>query len=228
MAWLFAFYRSQLGKKAIMAVTGFMLFGFVLGHMIGNLKLYQGAEKLNDYAEFLRNLGAPVFGPYEALWIARIGLLAAVGLHILMAYQLTQLNRRARPQAYAKKVPQKSTYASRTMRWGGIIIVLFIVYHLLHFTTGTVHSDFIKYDVYHNVVTGFQNPLISAFYIVANLALGFHLYHGLWSMVHSLGLSGPRVDPLREKAAVAFAVIITAANISFPVSVLTGIVTLSG
>ncbi len=228
MTWIVQFFRSPMGKKAIMAVTGVMLFGFVVGHMLGNLKLYQGPEKLNAYSEGLRHVGVPFLGESEFLWLARVGLLAAVGLHILSAWQVTRLSQAARPTSYQKRVPQASTYASRTMRFGGLIILAFIVYHLLHLTLGNVHADFIKHDVFHNVVTGFQNPVISAFYIVANLALGMHLYHGLWSMLQSLGLAGERINPLRRKAALAFAVIITAANISFPLSVLTGLVTLQG
>lgn len=228
MTWIFQFFRSPMGKKAVMAVTGVMLFGFVVGHMLGNLKLYQGPEKLNAYAEGLRHIGAPFFGESQFLWLARIGLLAAVGLHILSAWQVSQLSRKARPTAYQKRLPQASTYASRTMRFGGVIILAFVVYHLLHLTFGNVHADFIKHDVYHNVVSGFQNPVISGFYIVANLALGLHLYHGLWSMLQSLGISGARINPLRRKMSLAFALVITAANISFPLSVLAGLVKLQG
>ena len=224
MGWIVDLYRSPMAKKVVMAVTGMMLFGFVLGHMVGNLKLYGGSEKLNGYAEGLRELGAPVFGHGELLWVARLGLLAAVALHIWSAWQLTLINRRARPQRYAVQSYQKATYASRTMRWGGVIILLFVVYHLLHFTTGGVHSDFVPGDVYHNVVSGFSNPAISGFYILAQIALGFHLYHGLWSMFQSIGWNGPRFNLLRQRFAGAFATIISIANISFPVAVLSGLV----
>ena len=235
MSWIIELYRSAMFKKVVMAVTGLMLFGFVIGHMAGNLKLYkgkyedgihQGRYHIDVYAEGLREIGAPVLGHSEALWIARIGLLAAVGLHILSAWQLTLINRKARPLAYKKVSPQASTYASRTMRYGGVIILLFIVYHLLHLTVGApdIHPDFTHGEVYKNVVTGFQNPLVSGFYILANLALGLHLYHGLWSLFQTLGLNGPRFNQLRQQAAVAFAAIITLGNISFPVSVLTGII----
>ncbi len=224
MGWIIDLYRSPMAKKAVMAVTGLMLFGFVVTHMLGNLKLYFGPEKLNEYAHGLRQIGEPFFGPGEFLWVARIGLLVAVVLHILSAWQLTQINRRARPEAYRKESYEKSTYASRTMRWGGVIILLFIIYHLLHLTTGDLHSDFKSGDVYHNVITGFSQPLISGFYILANIALGFHLFHGLWSMFQSLGLNGGRFNALRKQIAVAFAVLISAANISFPLAVLTGLV----
>lgn len=228
MSWIVEFFRSAMGKKAIMAVTGVMLFGFVLTHMLGNLKLYAGPDSLNQYAEHLRVIGEPML-PHEGfLWIARSGLIVAVLLHIYSAWALTLINRRARPEGYAKKRYEAATYASRTMRWGGVIILLFVIYHLLHLTFGTVHSDFEPGDVYHNVVTGFSNPLISGFYILANLALGLHLYHGLWSLLQSLGLSGPRIDPLRRKFAAVFAAIIFIGNVSLPLSVLLGIVTLKG
>lgn len=226
MTWIFDFFRSAIGKKAVMAVSGLMLFGFVLTHMLGNLKVYQGAEKFNHYAESLRTLGEPFFGHGQFLWVARFGLLAAVGLHILSAWQVSQLSRKARPESYAKRVAQKATYASRTMRWGGVIIVLFVLYHLLHLTFGSVHSDFVKGDVYHNFVVGFRNPFVSGFYMIAQLALGLHLYHGLWSMLQSLGISGPRVNAMRGRVAAAFALLVTAGNLSFPLSVLAGLVTL--
>ncbi|MEM9594485.1 MAG: succinate dehydrogenase cytochrome b subunit [Acidobacteriota bacterium] len=224
MGWIIDLYRSPMTKKVVMAVTGLMLFGFVVAHMAGNLKLYAGAEKLDAYALGLKELGAPLFGYGQVVWIMRTGLLAAVFLHILSAWQLTQINRKARPQRYAVARHQKSTYASRTMRWGGVIIILFVVYHLLHFTTGHVHSDFVYGEVYNNVVSGFQQPLVSGFYVLAQIALGFHLYHGLWSMFQSLGLSGERFNRFRNVFAVAFAVIVSAVNISFPVAVLTGLV----
>lgn len=226
MGWILDLYRSPMTKKVVMAVTGLMLFGFVLGHMIGNLKIYGGADKLDNYAAGLREFGAPFLGHGEFLWIARGGLLAAVLLHIWSAWQLTLINRRARPQRYVKETHQRSTYASRTMRWGGVILLLFIVYHLLHLTTGDAHSNFEYGKVYANVVHGFSNPLVSAFYIVAQIALGFHLYHGLWSLFQSVGLSGPRFDPLRQKFAMVFSLVVSLVNISFPVAVLTGFVTL--
>lgn len=233
MQWMIEIYRSAMFKKVVMAVTGLMLFGFVLGHMTGNMKIYQGKYEdgvhqgeyaLDVYAEGLRELGAPVLGKGQALWIARIGLLLAVALHIWSAYQLTLVNRRGRPVGYHKVTPQASTYASRTMRWGGVILLFFIVYHILHLTTGSVHEEFEAGKVFQNVVRGFSNPLVSGFYILANLALGLHLYHGLWSLFQSLGLNGQRFNDLRQKAAVAFALIISLANISFPVAVLTGVV----
>jgi len=218
-------YRSAIGKKAIMAITGLVLFGFVLVHMLGNLKLYQGPEKINAYGEWLREVGSPAIPHEGLLWIARLVLLGAVGLHILSATQLTLINLRARPKDYRDREAIQATYASRTMRWGGVIIALFVVYHLAHFTWGTVHPDFIPGDVYHNVVRGFQVWWVSAFYLVAQVALGFHLSHGLWSMFQSLGWWHSEADKdWRRTFAVTFALVITLGNISFPLAVLAGFV----
>ncbi|MEM9291525.1 MAG: succinate dehydrogenase cytochrome b subunit [Acidobacteriota bacterium] len=225
MAWLLDVYRSAIFKKAVMAVSGLMLFGFVLTHMLGNLKLYFGPEEINNYAEWLRTIGKPALPKNGALNIARVGLLAAVFLHIWSAWQVTRLSRKARPQKYVKQATIQATYASRTMRWGGVIVLLFIVYHLLHLTLGVVGPEGFEYgDVYNNVVLGFRNPLISGFYILANLALGLHLYHGLWSLFQSLGLNHPSYRALRRPIALAFASVVTLGNISFPLAVLSGVV----
>ena len=224
MSWFSDLYRSAVGKKAVMAVTGIILFGFVLVHMIGNLKLYTGAEHLNKYAHWLRTVGEPALPAEGLLWIARIVLLVAVVLHIWAAWQVSRMNREARPHRYAVSNKVHTSYASRTMRWGGVILLLFIIYHLLHFTTGTVHPEFHEGDVYRNVVSGFQVWWVSAFYIAAQVALGFHLYHGVWSLFQSLGWNHPRFNPWRSAFAHAFAWIITVGNISFPVAVLTGLI----
>lgn len=224
---MLSFYRSDIGKKAVMAVTGVMLFGFVLGHMFGNLKIYLGAESLNHYAEWLREMGSPLLPHGGLLWIARVVMLAAVGLHVLSAVLLWRKSRRARPQDYAERDTVEATYASRTVRWGGVIIGLFVFYHLAHFTFGPdwAHPDFIVGDVYHNVVAGFQVWWVSAFYILANLALGLHLYHGLWSMFQSLGWYVPgNPHDWRRRFAQVFALVIAAGNISFPLAVLSGLV----
>ncbi|HSF39558.1 MAG TPA: succinate dehydrogenase cytochrome b subunit [Thermoanaerobaculia bacterium] len=241
MSWFSDLYRSAVGKKAVMAVTGIILFGFVLIHMIGNLKLYEPGmycaardaqgqcialeqPYLDAYGSFLRNVGAPALPAEGALWIARIILLAAVVLHIWAAWQVTRMSRAARPQGYSFRNKVHTSYASRTLRWGGVIILLFIVYHLLHFTTGTVHPEFIEGGVRHNMITGFQVWWVSLFYIVAQLALGLHLYHGLWSLFQSLGWNHPRFNRWRNGFAHAFAWIVTLGNISFPLAVLTGLV----
>lgn len=213
------FLDSTIGKKVVMAVTGIVLFGFVLGHMLGNLQVYLGPEALNAYAESLRTLlhGA-------GLWIARAVLLLSVGLHIWSAAGLWQKNRSARPIRYKMFAPRASSFASRTMYWSGPLLALFIIYHLLHFTLGTVHPDFRPGDVYRNVVVGFQQPAAAVFYIVAMLALGLHLYHGVWSLLHTLGLAHPRWNPLRHTLATFFAAAVVIGNISFPVAVLTGFI----
>ena len=200
-----------------MATSGAVLFGFVLAHMLGNLQVYLGPAALNAYALKLRHVPA-------LLWGARAVLLAAVTLHIASAYSLTRASQAARPVGYRARENRESTYASRTMRWGGVILLLFIVYHLMHFTFGNVHPDFVPGDVFHNFVVGFRSVGVSAFYIAAMIALGFHLYHGAWSMMQTVGLSHPRYDHLRHAFATLFAVVVVAGNISFPLAVLTGLI----
>ncbi len=202
-----------------MAVTGVLLFGFVLVHMAGNLQVYLGPEAMNAYAAWLRGVlhGA-------GLWIARAGLLAAAGLHIWAATSLTLESRAARPVGYHAWTPEESTYASRTMRWGGVIILLFVIYHLLHFTFGTVHPDFRHGDVYRNFVTGFRQVPVSIAYVVAMLAVGLHLRHGVWSMLRTLGLAHPRWTAWAQLAALLFALVVTLGNLSFPIAVLAGVV----
>lgn len=213
------FLGSSIGRKAIMALTGVILFGFVLGHMIGNLQVYLGPEAMNGYALFLRQVlhGA-------GLWVARAVLLLAVGLHIWAAISLTLSSRAARPIGYRQLKWKESTYASRTMRWSGVIILFFVIYHLLHFTFGTVHPSFIEGDVYHNFVAGFRSVPVSLFYIVAMVLLGLHLRHGVWSMFQTLGVSHPRYIRMAHVGAWLFATIIVIGNISFPIAILAGIV----
>lgn len=224
MTWFGNFYRSSIGKKAVMAVTGLILFGWIFLHMVGNLKLYMGAVHMNEYAHFLRAMGAPAVPESGILWAMRLLLLVCVVFHIHAAWALTQMASAARPVGYRDRQYVKATYASRTMRWGGVIILLFIIYHLLHLTTGQLHNNFVQDDAYHNVVAGFQVWWVAAIYIIANLALGLHLYHGVWAMFGSLGLTNPRIEAVRRAFATVFAVLITAANVSFPLAVLTGIV----
>ena len=213
------FLSSTIGQKVVMAVTGAILFGFVLGHLAGNLLFYQGPEAINAYAVELRTL---LHG--SALWIARATLLLAVVLHIWAAWALTVRNAKARPHGYRQLAHERSTYASRTMRWSGVIILAFVIYHLMHFTVGNVHPDFVEGDVYHNVVTGFRVWPVSLFYVLAMVLLGFHLNHGVWSMFHTLGVSHPaRRRALRVGAAV-FSVLIVLGNVSFPIAVLLGLV----
>jgi len=216
-----AFLRSSLGLKIVMALTGVILLGFVIGHMLGNLQVYLGPEAFNAYAASLRALGHGTL-----LWVARAGLLVAALLHIWSAWRLTLMNNAARAVGYREVERRESSYASRTMRWSGVILLLFIVYHLMHFTFGVhaVHPYFVHGDAYHNFVTGFQSPLVSGFYVLAMLALGLHLYHGAWSFMQTLGLSHPRYNDLRYAFAGFITLVMLAGNISFPVAVLTGLV----
>ena len=202
-----------------MALSGGVLTGFVLVHMAGNLLLYLGPQALNAYGELLQSKPAVV-------WSARAFLLACVTLHIWAATSLTLTNLAARPVGYRRTAYQASTYASRTMRWGGPILLLFIIYHLLHFTVGSVHPDFIRGDVYHNVVIGFQNPLVAFFYVLSMAALSLHLFHGVYSMLQTLGLSHPTYNNLRAMIGGACAAVVTVGNLSFPLSVYFGLVRL--
>ena len=212
-----AFLRSSIGRKVVMAVTGAILFGFVLLHMVGNLQVYLGPEAMNGYAVFLRE-----FLHGWGLWGARLILLAAVILHIWSATSLTLTSRKARPVAYARVEWRESTYASRTMRWSGVLIFVFVIYHLMHFTFGNAHPSFIEGDVYHNFIAGFRSWPVSIAYIVAMVLLGLHLRHGFWSMFQTLGVSHPRYIAMAKAGAWIFALLIVVGNISFPLAVLAG------
>jgi len=222
------FYESTLGKKVVMAVTGVILFGYVLGHLIGNLQIYLPVTEtynypINTYAHFLHSHGI-------LLWIVRCGLLAAVILHITAALQLWLLKLSARPDAYVKKDDVPTGYAARTMIWSGPIIAAFVIFHVLHLTVGSVlplntlpNGDM---DVRTNVIAGFQHPAVAGFYIIAMALLCMHLYHGLWSMFQSLGVNHPRYTPIIKKFAAAFAWLVAIGNISIPVAVLAGVLKL--
>lgn len=192
-------WQSTIGKKAVMAVTGLVLVLYLLSHVLANLLVFDGPDRINRYAALLHGTGA-------ALWGARLVLLVALILHIVAAVQLTLRSRAARPQSYvAGRDPQVSTLASRTIRWGGALILVFLVYHILHFTTGEVHPSFIELNPYHNVSTGFRNPWVAAFYLLAMVAVGLHLYHGVWSSGRSLGVSQPSPRPLHRRLALVLA-----------------------
>ena len=221
MTWLAEVYRSSVTKKAVMAVTGILLFGFVLGHMAGNLKVFQGPEKFNAYSEWLREVGYPLLPHGGALWLARLALLLAVVLHIGSAAELTRISRRARPEHYARRRGFQLDYAARTMRWSGVLIGFYVVYHLMHLTFGSVHPDFVAGDVYHNVVSGFAWWPIATLYMVSNVFLGFHLYHGLWSMFQSLGWNESGYGGWRRGFAVLFSVAVTVGFLCVPVAIMT-------
>jgi succinate dehydrogenase / fumarate reductase cytochrome b subunit len=214
-----ALYQTTIGKKYVVAVTGALLFAFTIGHMIGNLQIY-----LPDAQEALKKYAALLHASAELLWAVRIGLLACFVAHIVTIAQLYMLNKQARPQAYVKKTPTVSTFASRTMYLSGPILFFFVVYHLTHLTTGSTHPNFVPMDPYNNLVYGFRNPLAAGSYIIAMSMLGFHLVHGVWSMFQSVGFNHPRYrDTIRGFATVAAAAI-AIGNISIPVAVLTRLV----
>src|SRR5687768_12696362 len=196
-----AFYRATIGKKVVMAVTGIILVGWIVGHVLGNLLIFRGPAALNEYAALLKSNAT-------LLWAMRGALLVTVLLHIMAAVQLLRQERASRPVAYAKQVPQESTFASRTIRWGGLIIAVFVVYHLLHFTTGTLHPTFSHTDVYGNMLSALSVPWVAAIYLVAVGALGLHLYHGIWSVFQTLGISSPSITGVRRRISVGFAAII--------------------
>jgi succinate dehydrogenase / fumarate reductase cytochrome b subunit len=221
-------YRSTIGKKVVMALSGLVLIGFVILHMWGNLHIFEGPEKFNEYAVFLRTVGAPLLGHEQALWLVRIVLLGSVVLHTVAAYQLTRLDLASRPVRYARHRTVQQTFSSRTMRWGGLIILLFVIYHILHFTLGTAHPNFRHGDVYSNVVVGFQNWLVSGFYIAAMVLLGLHLYHGTWSMFQTLGLNSAKSNRLWQAVAAVVALAVAGGNILVPLAVLAGFVRLPG
>lgn len=196
------FWQSSVGKKVVMGVTGLILVAYLITHVLANLLVFDGPDRINRYAALLHASGA-------ALWGARLVLLAALILHLVAAAQLTVRSRAARPLPYAGgRDPQVSTFAARTIRWGGVIILVFLVYHILHFTTGTAHPDFVELNPYHNVMTGFRHPLVAGVYLLAMLAVGLHLYHGVWSSGRSLGVSQPSPRPLHRRAALLLAVFV--------------------
>jgi succinate dehydrogenase / fumarate reductase cytochrome b subunit len=214
-------YSTYVGKKYAMAVSGMVLMTFVLVHMLGNLKLYLGAGSIDAYSAWLRNAGEPVLPRQTLLWTLGVVLIAAVVVHIYSAYALTLVNRRARPEAYrSPRDYVAASFASRTMRWTGIIVALFVVFHLLDLTWGATNPDFRAGDPYHNVVASFQRWPVAIAYVIANLALATHLYHGAWSLFQSMGW----VPRWRRRFARAFAVVVAAGNVSFPIAVLTGVV----
>lgn len=226
MRGVIALYGSSVGKKVWMATSGVILFGFVLAHMLGNLKAFQGREVFDAYAHHLREIGSPVIPHSGFLWGMRIILLAALSVHVLAAFRLFRQSRGARSERYAKSESQVFSYASRTMRWGGVIILAFVVYHLLHMTTGTVHPDFEAGSAYHNLVIGFQSVPVAAFYLIAVGALGFHLYHGIWSAFGTAGVENPKIERIRRPLAAVLAWGIFAGFAVVPLGVILGIVSL--
>ena len=212
--------NSSVGKKIVMAVTGIVLALFVLGHMAGNLQAFlpNGPEALDHYGAFLREL---LHG--TGIWFVRAGLLLAVGLHIWAYLALTQRSWAARPKGYRVTDFEEATFASRSMRWTGPILAAFIVYHILHMTTGTLHPHFVEGKVYQNLVTGLAVVPVALFYIVAMGCLAFHLWHGAWSMLQTLGLSHPKYLAARKAFAVVFTILVTGGFVLVPLAVLAGV-----
>jgi succinate dehydrogenase / fumarate reductase cytochrome b subunit len=220
------FYRTSIGKKILMAVSGLVLLAYVIAHMLGNLKIYLGAKELDSYAEFLRRMGEPVIPHTWLLWILRVVVLAAFVTHIWLAIDLSVRSTRARKTRYAHPDRVQANPASTTMRWGGIAIALFVVFHLAQFTWGWVHPGyvFVRGAVYHNMVQGFSVWWITAIYLAAMVALGLHIYHGAWSMWQTFGANNERWDRTIRRLAGAVAIIVFVGNSSIPVMVLTGAV----
>ena len=217
-------WRSTIGKKFVMAITGLIWFGYLILHLWGNLKIYAGPQYLNDYAGFLRTAGEPLFGYSQLLWLFRLVLIPAFIIHVIAAIQLKTRDVASRPQGYAVRKNLESTLASRTMIWGGIFILLFVIYHVLDFTFGTVNPNFEEGNIYHNIVSSFRLWPVALFYIAAMIAVGLHLFHGVWSMFQTLGLNTARSNRLLRNVATFFALALTVGNISIPVAVLTGLV----
>ncbi|MCG3136794.1 MAG: hypothetical protein HJJLKODD_00630 [Phycisphaerae bacterium] len=216
-------YQTTIGKKLVMASTGVVLLLFVLGHMFGNLKIFYGEEKFNHYAEWLRVMGAPLLGPTQGLWLARLVLLGCVLLHMFTALQLTILSYQAREVGYQKQHRITFSYASTTMRWGGVVILAFVIFHLLHLTFGSVHPKFVAGSVYANVINGFKVWPVAVGYLVAQAALGFHLYHGVWSGLQTFGIAGDRRQgDWRRPLSVVTALIVVVGYSALPISVMAG------
>ncbi len=231
--FLLDFYSTAVGKKYVMAITGIIGIGFVVSHMIGNLKVYIGTVEeqgqqvydIDVYGEFLRELLVPIL-PYSVLlWILRLVLIGAVLLHIHAAYSLTILNRQARPVKYqSSRDYQVASFASRSMRWTGIIVLLFLVWHLADLTWGWLNPDFVRGEVYRNIDASLSRVPVAVLYIVANVALGIHLFHGTWSLFQSMGWSNPRFNQWRKGIAAGVATLIVVGNVSIPIMTLAGVI----
>ena len=220
-------WRSSIGRKMLMALTGLALIGFLVGHLTGNLLVFKGRDALNDYAEWLKHSGPIVWG-------ARLGVLAVFGLHVYLGIKLSQENREARPERYAHEATVQASLASRTMIRTGMLVLVYVIYHLLHFTFGVVQpdgyaaveklaGDASRHDVYAMVLHGFSNPLVSLSYLVAMLVLGLHLSHGIASFFQTIGFNHPRYEPKIRCASRAIAWILVAGYLTIPAAVLFGI-----
>lgn len=215
--------RTSIGKKVAMAVSGIVLIGFVIGHMVGNLKFFTGEDHFDEYAHFLRELGEPILPYHWFLWGLRVVLLAAVSVHIWAAWSTTRQSKQARPVPYAHTDRIQATYASRTMRWGGVILLLFIVFHILDLTVGATHvGTFESGKVYANSVSGFRNPGVTIAYTLAMGALCLHLYHGVWSMFQTLGRNNVRVQAKLQTLSATIAVVVALGFLTMPWTIMLG------
>jgi succinate dehydrogenase / fumarate reductase cytochrome b subunit len=217
---------SSVQLKFVMAVSGALALLYLIAHMIGNLKIFLGAEAINTYAAWLRTVGEPALPMQTLLWIVRVVLVVAIVAHIVSATILARRARRARPVRYAHRQPVRGSYAARTMRWGGVIILLFIIYHLLDLTAGTLNPRFVEGDVHSNLVADFapSHWYATVAYTVAVIAVGFHVRHGLWSGLQSLGRSSAAAQNTIKGVALVVAVLLTVGFLSVPFSILTGLV----
>jgi len=213
-----SFWRSTIGKKLVMALTGLVFVGFVLVHMLGNLQLFAGPSRFNGYSRLLRH------DLVEFTWLVRVTLLAAVTLHVLAAWQLTRRGWSARDRDYERYERQAATYASRTMRWGGVYLLVFIVYHLMHFTLGWVHPAFDPDGAYGNVILGFRTTWVVLFYLGAMAFLALHLYHGVWAMFRTVGIARPTPTPLERRLSLAVAIVVAGGFSLVPLAVWLGFV----
>lgn len=230
MSLLRDFYSSTVGKKIAMAVSGVVLVLFVIGHMLGNLKIFggidpaSGVHKIDAYAEFLHTVGSEMLGRAGALWLARVVLLAALLVHAISGIQLAVLNRRAKPVSAAQSNYRSANAASRTMLYGGLFLLVFVVFHILHFTTGSLpFSEFKEGQVYRNVWLAFQNGAVVTFYVVAMAFLMLHLYHGTWSMFQTLGIDTPRWNAGLRSVAKVVAVALFLGFSAVPVGIVAGL-----
>ncbi|MFE6132003.1 succinate dehydrogenase [Streptomyces sp. NPDC056437] len=217
------FWGSTIGKKTVMAVSGLIMLGYLVAHVLGNLKVFFGPGEFNGYAHWLRTLGEPLLHYEWALWGVRLLLVAAVVAHAVSAYQLSRRDIKARPDRYVHR-RKRASYATRTMRWGGIIVALFIVWHLLDLTTLTVNEHAQPGHPYENVVATFSTWYGNVIYIVAMLAVGLHIRHGFWSAAQTLGVGNAARDRALKTVAGGLALVLTAGFIAVPVGVMTGVV----
>lgn len=220
LPWPLNIYQSAIGKKYAMAISGIGLLGFVVVHMIGNLHIYEGPVQIYEYGEAIRELGGHLAPRTFLLWLMRLGLIAMFAIHIHSAYSLTRMSTKADERYVGKRNYIAANFASRTMRWTGPIVLLYVLFHLADLTWGWwLGSDYVRGDIYHNVTASMSSLPVAIIYIVANVALAVHIFHGAWSMFQTLGLNNPKFNNLRRSIAGGFAAVILIGNLSFPIAV---------